>query len=104
MKNIKRNYVVLIPVAIALLSFLVGGAVGVHLLSRENDNNAIDIIYFSLIALLLSTFLFGIFRMILGRVRRSIEKNTAEREATEKNLLKQNCGIEAFLTVLTMLF
>ena len=88
MKNIKRNYVVLVPVGIALLSFITGGAVSVHLLSRENDNTATTIIYFSFLALILSTFLFGIFWVVLGRVRRSIEENTAEREATEKELMQ----------------
>jgi PAS domain S-box-containing protein len=88
MKNIKRNYVVLVPVAIALLSFITGGAVSVHLLSRENDTNATTIIYFSFVALILSVFLFGVFWMILGRVRRNIEDSAAEREATEKELIE----------------
>ncbi|MBT3313844.1 MAG: PAS domain S-box protein [Anaerolineae bacterium] len=88
MKNIRRNYFVLVPVGIALLSFLAGGAVNVHLLSREYDSDTTTIIYFSFVALILSAFLFGIFWVILGRVRSSIEDSAAEREATEKELIQ----------------
>ncbi len=86
MNKIKSRFVILVPVGIALLSFLTGGAVGIHLVLRHDDSNALTIIYFAIFALLLSSLLIVFFWMVLGRVRNSIETSFDKRQEAEDEL------------------
>ncbi len=86
MKDFKNRYMVLMPVGIALLSFLGGGAIGVHLIAQENYSDTLAIIYFSLGAFLLSSTLLVFFWVFLGRVRHNMEDDLDKRQKIEAEL------------------
>ncbi len=88
MSNIRVRYAFFVPVVIALLSFIAGGAAGIHLIARENDSNASIIIYFLLLIGALGLILSFFFWALLRYVRRNIEENISGREKAEYDLLQ----------------
>ncbi|MBT3338642.1 MAG: PAS domain S-box protein [Anaerolineae bacterium] len=88
MNEVKKRFIILIPVGIALLSFLTGGGIATHLISRENDSSALLVIYFSAIALFLTSLSVAFFWIFIERVRKNIEKSLNISKAAEHELLQ----------------
>ncbi len=86
MNNFRSRFIILVPVGLALLSFVTGGAIGVHLIGRENDSNTLLITYFSIFALLLGALLSSFFWVFLGRVRKNMEASISRQKEVEVEL------------------
>jgi len=86
MKTIQRRWVILIPIGIALLSFIAGGFFAVHFMLRETISNTQVIVFFLVFAFLLAGFLFLLFRYVLGHVKKSMEESFSKQKEIEDEL------------------
>lgn len=86
MKTIQRRWVILIPIGIALLSFIAGGFFTVHFILRETISNTQVIVFFLIFAFLLAGFLFLLFRYVLRLVQHRMEESFNKQKAIENEL------------------
>ena len=89
MKRLKRTFAIFIPVSIALLSFFTGGGVAIYLVTNQNDSSVLTLIYFSVIALVLTSFSVIFFAFFMRGVRKDVEISFKQRKVAEDALYQK---------------